>query len=236
MSQTIAEVTVGQLVVERPSRARVFERLGIDFCCGGKKPLTQACREKGLDPEEVLRALDEGGPDAGAADVSSMTLIQLCDHIEQTHHALLKAELPHLEAISRRVAGVHGEAHPWTLELAQVLSGFAEELGSHMFKEERILFPWIRALEAAGGRADAHCAGSISNPIRMMEYEHDAAGQALARMRELSGGFAPPAGACNTFIALLDGVARVEADMHQHVHKENNILFPRAAALERSAS
>jgi regulator of cell morphogenesis and NO signaling len=230
--------TVGDLVVERPARSRVFQRLGIDFCCGGKKPLADACRDKGLSVAEVAEALsaEDAGDRADDLVVSGLTLCELCDHIERTHHAYLRAELPRVYAMVRKVAAVHGEKHPWTVELAGVFASFAEELDTHMFKEDRVLFPWIRGLERGGEVTKGHCGGSINNPIRMMEHEHDDAGRALERMRELSHGFTPPPGACNTFVAMLDGLARIEADMHRHVHKENNVLFPRAADLERGAA
>lgn len=235
MNTINADSTVGQLVVERPSRSKVFQKLGIDFCCGGKKRLADVCRDKGLDTGEVLRELaaDEGVAGRGDLDVSTMTLTQLCDHIEQTHHAFLHAELPRVSAMAKRVATVHGAHHPWTVELASVFSKFAAELDAHMLKEERVLFPWIRSLETTEQHRAGACGSSIANPIRMMEHEHNDAGRALERMRELSGGFAPPTGACNTFIAMLDGMARIEDDMFRHVHKENNVLFPKAAQREQ---
>ncbi|MCE9591723.1 MAG: iron-sulfur cluster repair di-iron protein [Planctomycetes bacterium] len=238
MTAISTDSTVGQLVVQRPSRSRVFQRLGIDFCCGGKKRLLDACRDKGLDTDEVVQALaaDEAISGQGGVDVAGMGLSQLCDHIEQTHHAYLHTELPRVGAMAKKVAAVHGANHPWTVELASVFAGFSAELDTHMVKEERVLFPWIRTLEKSGRCDEGHCSGSIANPIRMMEHEHDNAGRAMERMRELSHGYTPPPGACNTFIAMLDGLARIESDMHQHVHKENNILFPKAALREESTA
>lgn len=234
MTAVNTDVTVGQLVIDRPSRSRVFERLGIDFCCGGKKTLRQACGDKGLDPREVLKALasEESNAGQGQESVATLTLSQLCDHIMQTHHAYLREELPRLDAMVRKVAEVHGRLHPWMIELRSIFFAFRDELASHMMKEEQVLFPMIRHLEASSSRPTFHC-GSISNPIRMMEHEHDHAGAALARMRVLTNGFSPPQGACNTFIAMLDGLAQLESDMHLHVHKENNLLFPRAEELYR---
>jgi len=236
MTPIDSDTTVGQLVVERPSRSKVFQQLGIDFCCGGKKSLSDACREKGLKFDDVVAALGDNTDAASAEglDIGRMTLTELCNHIESTHHAYLHAELPRVGGMARRVAAVHGSNHAWTVELASVFSEFAAELESHMFKEEHVLFPWIRSLEKSGPGAAGHCGGSIANPIRIMELEHDNAGRALARMRELSHGYAPPSGACNTFIALLDALARIESDMHQHVHAENNILFPKASQREMS--
>lgn len=235
MNVITTDSTVGQLVVERPSRSRVFQKLGIDFCCGGKKRLSEACREKGLDAGEVVRALivEEAAPEQGDVDVAQMTPAQLCDHIEQTHHAFLHAELPRVGAMVKKVAAVHGVNHEWLVEFSSIFATFAADLEAHMLKEERVLFPWIRTLEKAGRCDKEHCGGSIANPIRMMESEHDSAGHALVQMRELSHDYKPPTGACNTFIAMLDGVERIEADLHQHVHKENNILFPKAMRHEQ---
>lgn len=233
------ETTVGQLVAERPGRSRVFQQLGIDFCCGGKKPLSEVCRDKGLDAATVLQVLIAGesdgtGPTEGdEVDAAAMTLTELCDHVEQSHHAYLKAELPRLRMMVRKVAAVHGHDHPWTLEIDGVFAGFAAEMESHMLKEEQALFPMIRELDT-GRRSDSVQGRRVENAIAVMEHEHDDAGSDLERMRTLSNGFTPPLGACNTFRAMLDGLRELEADMHQHVHKENNVMFPRALQVEKA--
>jgi regulator of cell morphogenesis and NO signaling len=227
------ESAVGQLVADRPSRARVFEKLGIDYCCGGRQPLSEACSSRGLDAATVLRLLEaiDEAPATPQADWSRATMSELADHIEQTHHAYLKQELPRLHQLLEKIAAKHGDSRPALRELLEVFLAFAEELFSHMAKEERILFPLIRQLESAGGPAAFHC-GSIRNPIAVMVAEHDNAGRALQRMRELTDGYAAPADACNTYRASFDALRQLEADMHQHVHKENNILFPRATQAE----
>lgn len=230
----MARTTVGQLVVEKPSRARVFEGLGIDYCCGGKKPLELACAEKGLSIDgvlEKLRVAEE--PAAAERDWSQATLSELADHIEATHHAYLRTELPRLDYLTQRVLNAHGSRHPELAALRDVFLAFQDELASHMMKEEHILFPLCRQLEAADGPTSFHC-GSVANPIRVMVAEHDNAGAALARMRQLTGDYTAPEGACNTYRAMLASLEQLEADMHQHVHKENNILFPRA--VEREAA
>ncbi|MEX0655832.1 MAG: iron-sulfur cluster repair di-iron protein [Phycisphaeraceae bacterium] len=226
--------TVGQLVADRPSRSRLFEHLGIDYCCGGKQPLAVMCQKHGLDADTVVKLLAATELEADKLDTRDWTqasLAELAGHIEQTHHAYLRRELPRLSAMVEKVATVHGPSHAWLIELRQVFTGFVQELSAHMLKEERVLFPMIRQLEAGQANAAEHC-GGVGNPVRMMEHEHDQAGDALAKMRELTAGFTPPEGACNTFRAMLDGLAELEHDMHQHVHKENNILFPRAMELE----
>ncbi len=229
------DATVGSLVAARPARARVFERLGIDYCCGGKMPLADACRKNGLDPDTALRMLvasdvDSAAP-ANAVNPASLSLAALADHIEQTHHAYLRTELPRLDAITEKVVRVHGDRDPRLSEVRAACLALAEELSSHMAKEERILFPMIRQLEQSRDLFVLHC-GSLAYPIRQMESEHDAAGGGVARMRELTDNFTPPAWACNTYRAMLDGLAQLERDLHQHIHKENNVLFPRAMELE----
>jgi regulator of cell morphogenesis and NO signaling len=229
--------TVGGLVAAVPARSRIFEQLGIDYCCGGKLPLAEACRKKGLDPRTVVQMLAafdaaQSGP-AEAIDPLSMTLTALADHIEATHHAYLKTELPRLDAITEKVARVHGEHDSRLAQVRQAFAALSEEMHSHMAKEERILFPMIRALEASGDLSVLHC-GSLAHPIRQMEAEHDSAGGGLALMRELTDGFTPPAWACNTYRAMLDALAHLERDLHLHVHKENNVLFPQAVELENT--
>lgn len=226
--------TVGELVRENPARSRVFESFSIDYCCGGKVPLESACRKKGLDPQRIVEALeiaDSNSPPNGA-DPSDMGLAELADHIEATHHAYLRDELPRLDFITRKVAGAHGDREPRLHQIQEVFLACREELEAHMLKEERVLFPMIRELDGSQGPVSFHC-GSLANPIRMMEHEHDNAGHALQQLRSLTDGYTPPDWACNTYRAMLDGLATFEQDMHQHVHKENNILFPRALSLEK---
>jgi regulator of cell morphogenesis and NO signaling len=229
-----ANATVGQLVVERPSRARIFESFGIDYCCGGKKPLAQACKEKGVETKvviDLLQAFDEQRADAPEKDWSQASMTDLADHIESTHHAYLKRELPRLAFLVGKVAKAHGANRPQLLMLEDVFTRFKPEMESHMEKEEVVLFPVCRRLDAGDGSAAAHC-GSVAAPIRMMVYEHEDAGAALRQMRELTDGYAPPPDACNTYRAMLDGLAELERDMHVHVHKENSILFPKAIDAE----
>jgi len=234
MTRISADMTVGELVKDRPARSRIFEQLQIDYCCGGKVPLAEACAKRGVEPQEVLRRIHEADAhDQAFVDADAMSLAELADHIEQTHHAYLRLELPRLDFITRKVAAVHGEAEPRLQAIRDTFIAFQEDLLSHMMKEEQILFPMIRQIEQADGPVPFHC-GSLANPIRMMEHEHDNAGDALARFRELTDGFPPPAWACNTFRAMYDALAELEPNMHQHVHKENNVLFPKA--LDREAA
>ncbi len=236
MSTITAEKTVGELVRERPSRSRIFEELGIDYCCGGKKPLSEACAKKGHSVDAVLEAIGEAdlaGSVAVAENYAEMPLDKLADHIVATHHAYLVRELPRLQQMADRVAKVHGDKDERLGELASVVNALADELASHMMKEERILFPVIWQLEQTDS-LPAMPFGTIANPIRTMEAEHDTAGNALADMHRLTDAYTPPDWACNTYRALFDGLHELELDLHQHIHKENNMLFPRALAVERS--
>ena len=229
------ESTVGQLVRELPARSRVFEQLKIDYCCGGKISLRDACRRRQISPEEVLKKLDACQPqspaDVGPVDADAMDLTELADHVEQTHHAYLKRELPRLDFMTEKVARVHGEHEPRLHDVRRAFVAFREEVEPHMLKEERVLFPMIRELEASSGVPDFHC-GSLANPINQMEHEHDQAGDALEIMRTATDDFTPPSWACNTYRAMLDALEELEQDMHQHVHKENNVMFPKAIELE----
>jgi regulator of cell morphogenesis and NO signaling len=228
--------TVAQYVVERPARTRVFERFGIDYCCGGKRPLEYACRDKNLDLHEVLAALDQSDTPAPspADDWSRATLTALADHIEATHHDYLKRELQRLDPFLEKIARKHGPTKPELVALREVFVLLRQDLEQHLAKEERILFPLCRQLEAASGPVQAHC-GSVANPIAVMVREHEDAGGLLARMRELTHDYAIPEDACNTFRAVYASLQELEADLHQHIHKENTILFPRAIELERGA-
>jgi regulator of cell morphogenesis and NO signaling len=233
MSAIQTQETVGEMVTRRPALSRVFEKVGIDYCCGGKKTIEQACSEKGLDLAAVLAALKESAPTEGepTVDAASMSLTELADHIEETHHAYLRSEFPRLDWMTQKVATVHGDHEPRLRQMRQTYLELVDELSSHMMKEEQVLFPLIRQLEASSAAPVFHC-GSLANPMRQMESEHHVAGSALERLSELSDGYTPPDWACNTYRAMLDALAHLQLDLHQHVHKEESILFPKALALE----
>lgn len=221
------EITVGRIVAERPEASRLFERLGIDYCCGGGKPLVEACRERDLDPEDVIARLDTllaVRPDACMQAWLERPASELIDHIVARHHDLLRREVPRLQRLAVKVARVHGERHESLVRLWFLVERFADEIADHMAKEENILFPLIRQREEAG---DAW-RGSLGAAIRQMELDHDGAGEILGAMRSVTSDFQPPQEACHTWRALYEGLAHLERDMHRHVHEENNILFPRA--------
>lgn len=235
MNALDTQTTVGALVTERPARARVFESHGIDFCCGGKVKLSEACARKKIDVDQVVRELAEADAAAleepSAVDWSAASLADLIDHIIQTHHEYLRKEMPRLTEYIAKVVEVHGDRHPDLKKVKSIFSGMRQELEAHMMKEEQILFPCIRMLEESAGVAQLPF-GTVENPIRMMILEHENAGDALERLRSLTNGYTPPEDACNTYRATLDGLKALEADLHIHIHKENNILFPRAIELE----
>ena len=219
--------TVGEIVAENPSQARVFQAFGIDFCCQGGRTLREACTLKGIGLESVIEQLEAAAavktpPENNPALLPPVELVQ---HIVDKHHAYLRAELPRIHAMSERVAKVHGGHTPALIEVFQVFCAMADELDSHMMKEEQILFPAIQAL----------CSGSkvmpLDGPVACMLQEHDDAGAALARMRELTNGFTPPPEACNTYRALFAGLAELEEDLHRHIHLENAVLFPKAVQM-----
>lgn len=233
LSAITPETTIGNLVAARPLLARVFESLGIDYCCGGKQTLAAACARLGLEVGTTITLIETTGAAFTAGppevDAAAMGLGELADHIVSTHHAYLKQELPRLAEMAERVATKHGWRDARLPELAGTVLALAAEMTDHMRKEETILFPLVRQIEA-GITEGFHC-GSIANPIKQMEAEHESAGNLTAKLRLLTDGFTPAADACNTHRALLAGLAGFEADLHRHVHKENNILFPRTLAL-----
>ena len=232
MTNLNAQTTVGELVRERPARSRVFEQHRIDYCCGGKRPLAEVCTERNLDLDKILSELQASDQaDARLVDADAMGLAELAEHIVATHHAYLREEMPRLDFMTRKVAAVHGDTEPRLRQIREVYVAFQEELTSHMMKEEQILFPMIGEIESATAAPQFHC-GSLANPIAQMESEHDSAGDALAQFRSLSDDYTPPEWACNTFRALYDALADLEQNMHQHVHKENNVLFPKALRRE----
>jgi regulator of cell morphogenesis and NO signaling len=230
--------TVGEIAAEMPAAVKVFKKYNIDYCCGGKLSLEEVCAAHGIAQEEMMGELEQAlGPRAvDGRNWASTGLRDLATHIVATHHEYLKRELPELAEMMAKVRQAHGEKHSGVLTpLQQVFLDLRAELESHMMKEEMVLFPLIERMEAArkagAGLPPAHC-GSVNNPIRVMEHEHDSAGQALAEMRRLTGDYTVPSDACNTFRALYHGFQEMEADLHQHIHLENNILFPRASRLE----
>lgn len=221
--------TIGQLVTEKPSRSLFFERLGIDYCCGGGITLEEASSKKGLSADQVLQDLERFDAERSQAgretDWSKSGITQLVDHLLEVHHTYTAEALPRLGALVDKVARVHGENHPELNQVQRVYGELRAELEPHMQKEELVLFPYCKQLDASTSVPQFHC-GSISNPINAMTYEHEVAGKLLEDLRRLTHHYTPPADACNSFRAMMDGLAELDRDLHLHIHKENNILFP----------
>jgi regulator of cell morphogenesis and NO signaling len=233
--------TVRELLSEHPGAARVLEKMGIDYCCGGGKTLEAACASANVSfthlLEEVAAAANVFPLDTG--DWSSAPMQQLVAHIVDRHHAYVRSELPRLRALAAKVAGVHCARHPEMRTINQLVELLAQELEPHMMKEERILFPYICEMEAAadaGRPFPQPFFGTVENPVRAMVQEHENAGELLRQIRNSSVDFTLPADACGSFRALYDGLQEFERDLHQHIHLENNILFPRALEMEGTAA
>ncbi|KAA0208054.1 MAG: iron-sulfur cluster repair di-iron protein [Ignavibacteriaceae bacterium] len=232
--------TVGELAASDIRKAEVFRKFGLDFCCGGNKTLAEACQEQGISAMEVESAMSElENTEAPASqDFNNWELDFLADYIVNTHHRYVNDTLPILNEISAKVASVHGVAHPEVVEIANLFKGVENELLSHMPKEEQILFPYIKEMVTAkrDNQAPPPAAfGSIENPIRMMEAEHTSTGDNMKKIRELSGNFVPPEDACASYTYLYNKLEEFEKDLHQHIHLENNILFPKSIKLEKES-
>lgn len=236
------KTTVRELVGRYPRTRGVFEQHGIDYCCGGGQSLAEAARRCGADVPSLAAALNEalaappGVRDPDERDWYAAPLGELVEHIVRVHHAYLKKALPRLRLLVRTVLNAHGERHgPMLRQVSDVFGALDAELSSHLLKEEHVLFPYIAAAEAraAGGAPKTSPPfGTVRNPIRQMEHEHQSAGDALDKLRQATGGYRLPSDACPTFAALYEELQAMEADLHQHIHLENNILFPRALDME----
>lgn len=237
---TITEKTVREIALEDPSSIRVFESLGIDYCCGGKRPLNEACSRANVDLDRVTLLLANARRDANSGDRGAWdrkTLRELIHHIVESHHAYVRSETPRLEAMLTKVVSKHGAGHPELARIQDLFLAISQELSTHMLKEEQILFPYVERMEQSvlsGENVPAAFFGTVKAPIANMVAEHDDAGAVLAQIRNLTSEYTAPAGACPTFLGLYRGLEEFERDLHHHVHLENNILFPRAVAMEAS--
>ncbi len=237
MTSRFAAATLGSIVADDYRAGAVLDAFALDFCRNGKRTLEEACGAQDVAVDEVVAALDELGPrtlpgetpDAGwAADALSRFIVD-------RHHAYVRAQLPVISAHLARLSDVHGARHPELLTITQHFRTIADELSMHLMKEEEILFPYICALaraEAEGSGAPPNMFGTVRNPIRMMEAEHQSAGNELDLVRELSGNFTVPADGCATYDVCFEELAAFDRDLRVHIHLENNILFPKAVALE----
>jgi regulator of cell morphogenesis and NO signaling len=233
--------TVREVAAKNPAATRIFEKFGIDYCCGGNQGLEQACAAAGASLEQVLDALEIEEETTRSAqeerDWQNEPLSGLVAYIKETHHKYTREEIVRLTALLQKVCSVHGKNHPELLEVQVTFSGLAQELTTHMMKEDMVLFPYIVRMEESVIQKEPLLPapfGTVANPVAMMEHEHDSAGSALGAIRKASSDFAAPADACVSYQTLYKALDAFEADLHQHIHLENNILFPRAIAMERA--
>ncbi len=234
MSAIDSTATLGSLVAERSARASLFERLHLDYCCGGAQTLAQACAERGLDVETVrtvLEALDADTPDSrsfGEVDLRRVSLEELCAHIVATHHDGLRSELPRIDELLSRTVRVHAASHPELRDLERSFNTIRTRLEPHLQSEEEVLFPACVALELGGTAIE-------DGLIAAHEHDHQDVGESLAALRELADGYDTSRALCGTHRALLEALAALERGLHQHIHEENNVLLVRARKLNERA-
>jgi regulator of cell morphogenesis and NO signaling len=232
-------MTVRDVAMELPQSTRLFEKLRIDYCCGGHKPLAEACASAGVDVDSVIKALAEvtqsDSKDESALEFQNLTPTKLITHIVETHHVFTRSEMERLQSLADKVLAAHGGNHPELIHLDELLTRLGADLMPHMMKEEQILFPYIVAMENATNQnrpLPFAPFGTVNNPIRMMMREHDAAGEIMREVRALTSDYNLPADACTSYRTLYQALENFEKDLHQHIHLENNILFPKALVLE----
>ena len=237
MKEELLSRTVASLVTEDYRTADVFKKHGIDFCCGGKVSIKETCKKKNIDPVMLIDELSVIGNAVDPEhDYAAWEADRLARYIVEKHHKYVRNNLDLIRQYADKVAMVHGLHHPEVKEIAVLYAQVADELAMHMRKEEVVLFPYIEQLcelKRKNLYAENPPFGTVQNPIRMMEQEHDLAGDIMHRISELSGQYNPPPEACNTYRVLYAKLREFEDDLHMHVHLENNILFPRALELER---
>lgn len=232
--------TVREIAIQYPAAVRVFENFGIDYCCGGKRPLQEACERANAPLETVMAQIAELGTTEVSPEDQRWTDASLADlmaHILNRHHRYVREEAPRLEALAQKVVSRHGQSHPELAGIQETFGALAQELFAHMMKEERVLFPFIEQMETSfrtGGPSPTGCFPTVEFPIARMLAEHDDAGALTSRIRELSCGFQAPEGACTSYRGLYHALEGFERDLHHHIHLENNVLFPRAVKMERS--
>ena len=231
MMRTTSELTVREIAVENPAATRVFETLGIDYCCGGKRSLSAACAAANVPLETAIGLLNACDRTQESDVPNDAALGVITRHIVERHHGYVRSESPRIAGLLAKVCGKHGAAHPELSEVQSAFTALAADLAAHMMKEERILFPYIEAL--SGLVPPAACFDTVESPIAAMIADHEDAGEILSKIRALTNGYQAPQGVCPTFQALYRALEEFERDLHRHVHLENNILFPRAISAER---
>jgi regulator of cell morphogenesis and NO signaling len=219
---------------------RVFESLGMDYCCGGKRPLQEACARANVPVARVMELLAGLEPESASLEEqhwADASLLDLTEHVVARHHNYIRQEAPRLELLLDKVVSRHGDAHPELLSIRELFSAMSQELFTHIVKEEHVLFPFMQTMETAarnGTPPPSGCFQSIEFPIARMLADHDDAGELMAKIRALAAGYHAPDGACPSYRGLYHGLQEFERDLHRHVHLENNILFPRALQMEQT--
>lgn len=233
------EPTIGELVKTDFRKAEVFKKYGLDFCCGGKKTLNKACAEKGLDVvqiEKELKEIDEAAAKSPSQDFNNWEPDFLADYIVNTHHKYVTQANTVIFEYTQKVSKVHGDMHPEVIEIANIFMEIMDELNRHMMKEENILFPYIKSLAISKRQKETVAApgfGTVQNPINMMEHEHEEVGKLIERIKDLSNNYTPPSNACTTYRLSYAKLKEYQDDLFQHIHLENNILFPKALEMEK---
>jgi regulator of cell morphogenesis and NO signaling len=231
--------TLGQIAAKDLGKAQIFKKYGLDFCCGGKKTVKEACAEKGIDVTKVEAALQHADNltfTSHPLPYNDWNIDFLADYIVNTHHSYVRKQLPDLVAYANKVMTVHGGRHPELVKVNEIVELIQMEMSAHIIKEERVLFPYIKVLVAtqqAGSTGNESPFGTVQNPVNMMEMEHEVVGKYLEDLRKLTGNYTLPEDACATYSLLYRMLNAFEEDLHLHVHLENNILFPKAIALEQ---
>lgn len=238
IKEKITTITLSEIVTNNYKAAAIFEKYDLDFCCHGKKSILNACEEKGINAEEVIIQLEKISEDNSGPNQEQYNrwgLDFLADYIVNVHHNYVRNIIPIISAHADKVNFKHELNHTELKSIANNFSIVYKDLKQHMMKEEQLLFPYIKYLvevENNSGTPEQPFFGTIANPIRMMEAEHESAGNLLSEIRILTNNYTTPADACNTFKVLYQELREFEEDLHKHVHLENNILFPRSIELE----
>ncbi len=232
------EETLGQLAAKDLRKAQVFKKYGLDFCCGGKKTVKEACREKGIDVTKVEQELQQADrmPASRPLPYTDWSPSFLADYIVNTHHSYVRKNLPDILAYSEKVKSVHGGRHPELMAVHKLVEDMHQEMMAHLVKEEQVLFPYIQALDKkeTGNRSAWKAElGSVQQPVNLMEMEHESVGGMMEEIRRLTQNFRLPEDACASYSLLYRLLEEFEEDLHLHVHLENNILFPAALQLEK---
>ena len=232
------EETLGEIAVKDLRKAEIFKKYGLDFCCGGKKTVREACAEKGIDATKVEQDLQQAesiAPSSTARPLpyNDWNLDFLADYVVNTHHSYVKQSIPDIRAYSTKVANVHGGQHPELITINKLIQEVCDEMSEHMIKEEEVVFPYVKQVFHKSNGKSFGAFETIKTPIDIMEAEHELVGKNMEEARLLSNNYTLPEDACASYGYLFKKLDEFENDLHIHIHLENNIMFPKAIALEK---